>query len=207
LYTDYWYPLYAFIRRRGYSPQQAEDIAQDFFTRLIEKHSLQGLKREGGKFRSFLLSSLENFLANEWDRRHAQKRGAGVQPISLDAEAGEIRFALESPDEAPPVYLFERQWAFTLLERVMERLRAECEAGGKRDLFLTLRPHLQGDHSGRPYAELAAQLQTSEGAIKVAVHRLRQRYGELLREEIARTVGSPVEVEDELRYLISVVGR
>lgn len=206
LYRDYWYPLYAFIRWRGFSPEQAEDIAQDFFTRLIEKQALAGLHREGGKFRSFLLRSLENFLANEWHHRQAQKRGAGRAPISLDAESGEARYSLEPVDNVTPEVLFERQWVFTLLAHVMEKLREECAGNGKGELFQDLQPHLQGDRSGSPYAELAARRKMSEGAVKVAVHRLRQRYGELLRDEVTRTVSGPGEVEDELRYLISVLG-
>jgi RNA polymerase sigma-70 factor (ECF subfamily) len=207
LYLAYWPPLYAYSRRRGFSAAEAEDIIQDFFTRLVRKESLSGLQREGGKFRSFLLKSLDNFLANEWDRGQALKRGGGQRPLSLNVEEGEARFALEAADAETPESLFEKRWAFTLLEQVTDRLRDEYAAANKRELFDQLRGHLQGDRSGPPYATIAAQCGMTEGAVKVAVHRMRHRYGELLREIIARTVGSPAEVDEELRYLIGVVGR
>jgi RNA polymerase sigma-70 factor (ECF subfamily) len=207
LYLAYWYPLYAYVRRRGFSPAEAEDITQDFFTRLVSKQSLSGLERDGGKFRSFLLRSLDNFLANEWDKTQAQKRGSGQRPLSLNVEEGEARFALDTPATETPESLFEKRWAFTLLEHVTGQLRAEYVGANKRELFDQLRPHLQGDRSGPAYATVAAQCGISEGAVKVAVHRMRHRYGELLWQEIARTVSSPAEVDEELRYLISVVGR
>lgn len=207
LYMAYWYPLYAYVRRRGFSPPEAEDVTQDFFTRLVSKQSLSGLKRDGGKFRSFLLRSLDNFLANEWDRAQAQKRGGGQRPLSLNVEEGEARFALDAPDAETPESLFEKRWAFTLLENVAGQLRSEYVAAGKEELFDQLRPHLQGDRSGPAYATIAAGREMSEGAVKVAVHRMRHRYGELLRQEIARTVSSAADVDEELRYLISVVGR
>jgi RNA polymerase sigma-70 factor (ECF subfamily) len=207
LYLDYWPPLYAYSRRRGFSPAEAEDIIQDFFTCLVSKESLSGLQREGGKFRSFLLRALANFLANEWDRAQAQKRGGGQRPLSLNAEEGEARFALEAPDAETPESLFEKRWAFTLLEHITEQLRNEFAATNKHELFDQLRSHLQGDRSGPPYATVAAQCGMTEGAVKVAVHRMRHRYGELLREAIVRTVSNPTEVDEELRHLISVVGR
>jgi RNA polymerase sigma-70 factor (ECF subfamily) len=206
LYLQYWYPLYAYVRRRGYQPAEAEDITQDFFTRLLSHESLAGLQRAGGKFRSFLLKTLENFLANEWDRAHAQKRGGGQPPLSLNVEQGEARFALDAPDADTPASLFEKRWAFTLLERVMARLQTEYVEADKHSLFDQLRSHLQGDRSGPAYAVIAAQCGLSEGAVKVAAHRMRYRYGELLREEIARTVSSSEEVDEELRYLIRVIG-
>jgi len=207
LYLAYWPPLYAYSRRRGFSSAEAEDIIQDFFTRLVSKEALAGLQREGGKFRSFLLRALDNFLANEWDRNRAQKRGAGQRPLSLNAQEGEARFALDAPDHETPESLFEKRWAFTLLERVANRLREEYAGAGKPKLFDQLRAHLQGDRSGPPYATIAAQCDMTEGAVKVAVHRMRHRYGELLREAVACTVSDPAEVEGELRHLISVVGR
>lgn len=207
LYQDYWYPLYAFVRRRGFAPAEAEDVTQDFFTRLIEKQSLSGLQRRGGRFRSFLLSSLENYLANEWDRAHAQKRGSGQTPLSLNAEDGEACFIREQTDGETPESLFEKRWVFTLLDHVLQRLQDECLQEGKDKFFDDVRLHLQGDRQGPPYAEVAARHTLSEGAVKVAVHRLRRRYGQLLRDEIARTVSSPGEVDEELRYLIGVVGR
>lgn len=207
LYTDYWYPLYAYVRRRGSAPAEAEDLTQGFFARLLEKESLAGLKREGGRFRSFLLRALNNFLANEWDRARTQKRGAGVPPLSVHAEDGETRFLVEPVDGETPEVAYERQWLFTLLERVTQALAREYAAAGKARLFERLRPCLQGDRVASGYAALGADVGLSEGAVKVAVLRLRRRYGELLREEVARTVGRPEEVEAEIRYLISVVGR
>jgi len=207
LYLAYWYPLYAFVRRRGLSPPEAEDIIQDFFTRLVSKQSLSGLQRDGGKFRSFLLRALDNFLANERDRAQAQKRGGGQRPLSLNVEEGEARFALEAPDAETPESLFEKRWAFTLLEHVTDWLRDEYAGANKRELFDQLRGCLQGDRSGPPYATIAVQCGMTEAAVKVAVHRMRHRYGELLRETITRTVSSPEEVDEELRHLISVVGR
>ena len=206
LYLDYWPPLYAYVRRRGLSPEEAEDITQDFFTRILEKQSLSGLRREGGRFRSFLLGAMANFLADEWDRAQTQKRGSGRKPLSLDAEDGETRFqALAVASELTPESVFEKQWAKTLLEHVAEQLRADDAKLGKGALFDDLQPHLQSDRAGLPYAEIAARHSTSEGAIKVAVHRLRQRFGQRLREEIARTVSSPTEVDEELRHLIEVM--
>ncbi len=206
IYRDYWYPLYVYIRRRGNSPADAEDIAQSFFLHMIEKQALEGLEREGGKFRSFLLRSLDNFLASAWHRARAQKRGGGIQPLSLDLDQAETRFVTEPPTTDTPETIFERQWVCTLLTHVLDRLRLECETNGKAPLFADLQPNLQGDRNGQPYAEIATRHQMSEGAVKVAMHRLRQRYGELLRDEISRTVSRPEEVDDELRRLVSVAG-
>jgi len=164
------------------------------------------MRREGGRFRSFLLSSLANYLANEWDRAHAQKRGGGVRPLSIDADEAEARLAFSAPDPATPDALFERQWVATVLEHVLKRLETECAVSGRADLFAKLRVYLKGEKEAPAYALVATEFEISVGALKVAVHRMRQRYGELLREEIARTVSSPDEVRDELRYLISVVG-
>jgi RNA polymerase sigma-70 factor (ECF subfamily) len=207
IYLDYWYPLYAYVRRRGFPPPDAEDILQSFFLHLLEKQSLEGMERDGGRFRSFLLRSLDNFLANRWDRARAQKRGEGVPLLSLNATDGETRFLAEPSVTETPQTLFERQWIFTLLARVLDDLQAECEAGGKGRLFADLRLHLQGDRQGPPYAEVAARHGLSEGAVKVTVHRLRQRYGEMLRGEVARTVGSAEEVDEELRHFIAVSAR
>ena len=201
LYRAYWSPLYAYVRRRGFAPVDAEDITQGFFTRLLEKSSLTNLQREGGRFRSYLLGGLNHFLANEWDRAQAQKRGAGQTPVSLNAEEGETAFLSVQDAGGTPETLFERQWVFALLAQVMRQLQAEATAMGKAAFFEEARPHLQGERSGLPYAEMASRHAMSEGAVKVAVHRLRHRYGELLRAEIARTVSSPAEVDDELRHL------
>lgn len=207
IYLDYWYPLYAYVRRRGYLPPDAEDITQDFFLHLLEKNALERLERAGGRFRSFLLRSLDNFLANEWDRRRTQKRGAGQKLLPLDIADGEAKYAQAPTDADTPETLFEKQWVLTLLVNVLNDLEAECDAAGKGKLFADLRQHLQGDRQGLPFAEVAARQGMTEGAIKVAAHRLRQRYGEMLRAEIARTVGSPGEVDEELRHLLAVSAR
>ena len=206
LYLAYWHPLYAFARRRGLLPAEAEDVIQDFFVRLIEKQALNGLQHDGGKFRSFLLRSLDNFLANEWNRVRTQKRGHGQRHLSLNAGDAEARCALSVPDHETPESLFEKRWAFAVLEQVTARLRAEYLEDGKGELFEQFRVYLQGDHAGPGYAAVGAQRGMSEGAVAVAVHRLRQRYGQLLREEIMRTVSSPDEVDAELQHLIRVVG-
>jgi RNA polymerase sigma factor (sigma-70 family) len=205
LYRDYWPPLYAYVRRRGLNPAEAEDITQGFFLRLIEKSALANLQREGGRFRSYLLGGLKNFMANEWDRAQTQKRGSGQVSISLNAEEGETCFLSLKDAGGTPESIFERQWVFTLLAQVMGQLQAEEDASGKSPFFQDAKPHLQGERSGLPYAEIAARHAMSEGAVKVAVYRLRQRYGELLRETIARTVSSAAEVEDELRHLLRVM--
>lgn len=205
LCRDYWRPLYSYIRRRGLSPAEAEDITQGFFVRLIEKRALANMQREGGRFRSYLLGGLKNFMANEWDRATTQKRGSGQAAISLNAEEGEAIFLSLKDATGTPDVVFEREWVFTLLAQVMSRLQAEEAASGKSPFYQDAKPHLQGERSGLPYAEIAARHAMSEGAVKVAVYRLRQRYGELLRETIARTVSSPAEVEEELRYLLRVM--
>lgn len=207
LYSDYWYPLYAYVRRRGYGPNEAEDIAQDFFLHLIEQSALAGLQREGGKFRSFLLRLLNNFLANRWDRDHAQKRGGGAAHVSLNTLEDEARFAAETLINETPETIFERNWAFTVLAQVLGFLEAECVASGKAKLYADLRPYLPGDRQSKHYAEIASRHGLSEGAVKVAVHRLRQRYIQLLRAEIARTVSSPGEVDEEMRHFITVFAR
>ena len=206
LYQDYWRPLYRFVRRRGYHPAEAEDVTQSFFHALIEKRRLATLEREGGKFRAFLLTSLKNHLANTWDRANAARRGGGRLPLSLTDLDAENQLLAQSP-AADPELSFERDWAFTLLEKCLRRLEQECHDTGRQQFFESVKPHLQGDGNGRPYGELANELGSTEGALRVAVHRLRQRYGELLRAEIARTVTSEAEAQEELRYLIEVVGR
>jgi RNA polymerase sigma-70 factor (ECF subfamily) len=199
----YWYPLYSFVRRRGYSPHDAEDLTQAFFAQLLEKHALEGVAPELGRFRTFLLASLKNFLANDWDRAHALKRGGGQTIVSLDEESAESRYQLEPSHDMTPERHFERQWAMTLLDQVLDALRIEYHAEGKGDLFEELKAVMIGQ-SGT-YADMAARLRRSEGAIKVAVHRLRHRYRELMRTRIAATVGE-ADVEDELRHLLAVVG-
>lgn len=204
LYRDYWYPLYAYVRRRGRSPQEAEDLTQDFFVELLERHRLHGLERGGGRFRSFLLKSLQNFLANEWDRATAQKRGGGQTLVPLDDVDAESRF-LADPGTKAPELAFDRHWAFAVIEQAMRQLEAELRDAGKPHVLEQLRPHLQGDRNGRPYAEIAADWGLSGSAVKMTVLRLRQRYAELLRAEVARTVSNDAEVESEWRHLLEVV--
>lgn len=201
----YWYPLYAFVRRQGHPADDAQDLTQEFFSRLLAKNYLAAADPGRGKFRSFLLSSLKHFLANEWDRAHAQKRGAGHQLISLDDTQAEAQYALEPADNTSPDKLFERRWATTLLDQVLSRLRAEYEGTERGKLYAAIKGCLTQEAA--PYAELAASLAMSEGAVKVAAHRLRARYRELLREEIAQTVSSAGEVEDEIRHLFTALAR
>lgn len=201
----YWYPLYAFVRRRGFSPPDAEDLTQEFFARFLEHSWVANADREKGRFRTFLLSALNHFLANEWDKARAQKRGGGATLLPLEFGPAETRYSREPADNATPEQHFERRWALALLETVVHRLRLEYEQEGKGNLFAALHPCLVGDHTAQPYDELAKNLGLSEGAVKSAVFRLRQRYRQLLREEIEQTVSGPGEVESELRHLISVL--
>lgn len=200
LCQTYWHPLYAYVRRRGYSPEDAQDLTQEFFARLLERNAVATVAPEKGRFRSFLLASLNHFLADEWDKARAQKRGGG-KVITLDLQSAETRLGEIPAENFTPEKAFEHRWAITLLEQVYQRLGEEYRAEGKGALFDTLRVALAGKSDAAPYAELARQLRMSEGAVKVAVHRLRQRYRALLRETIADTVSGPEEVEDELRYL------
>lgn len=199
----YWFPLYAYVRRRGYSAEDAQDLTQAFFARLLEKNWLDAVAPEKGRFRAFLLAALKHFLANEWDKARAQKRGGGVVPVSLDAET---RYQREPVNELSPDRLFDRQWALALLETVLNQLRAEHDTNDKRWLFEALRGTLTGDQPEAGYAELGRQLGLNEGAIKVAVHRLRKRYRQLLRAEIAQTVNDPGQVAEELRSLFAAFG-
>ncbi|MGO8929160.1 MAG: RNA polymerase sigma factor [Limisphaerales bacterium] len=206
LCQTYWHPLYAYVRRRGYSPADAEDLTQEFFAWLLERDWLGVADQQRGRFRSFLLTSFSRFLANEWDKARTQKRGGG-RIVALrfdDAEAGR---AHEPVDNDTPEQIFEWRWALTLLDHVMRRLSAEFARDGKAELFEALKPCLLGERTAQPYATLASKLAMTEGSVKVAVHRLRQRYRQLLRNEIANTVTKPEEVEDELRYLFAVLAR
>jgi len=198
----YWYPLYSFIRHRRYSSQDAQDLTQAFFTHLLEKRGLERVDPRHGRFRTFLLASLKNFLANELDRSHALKRGGGQTILSLDQEMGESRFQLEPSHDFTPERHFERQWAVTLLDQVLAALRDAYRAEGKRDLFEELKTVLTGQPGS--YADIAARLGRSEGTIKVAAHRLRHRYRELIRTWIAETVDDG-DVDDELRHLLAVL--
>lgn len=205
LCQTYWYPLYAFVRRLGKSPHDAEDLVQSFFGRSLEKNYFDAADQTKGRFRSFLLVALKRFLANEWDKLRTRKRG-GAQPlVALDALTAEQRYALEPVDRLSADKLFERRWALTLLEKVLERLRGEQASLGRGATFDELKDCLTSKDRGTAYAELAKRLGMTEGAVKVAVHRLRGRYRELLEEEIAHTVASPDEVAEERRHLLNVL--
>jgi RNA polymerase sigma-70 factor (ECF subfamily) len=201
----YWYPLYAYARRRLPRPQDAQDMTQAFFARLLDKDYLRQADRERGRFRSFLLTAFKHFLANEQERQHALKRGGGHSSFSLDFDSGEERYHQEPTDETTPELLYERGWALTLLKQGLARLREELAGAGKEKLFECLKDTLTVEAPPRPYSELAGELGMSAEAVKVAVHRLRRRYGELIRAEIAQTVDTPEEIEDELRDLFAAV--
>jgi RNA polymerase sigma-70 factor (ECF subfamily) len=205
LCRTYWYPLYAYARRRLAHPDDAQDLTQEFFARLLEKEYLQAADRRRGKFRSFLLTAFQRFLAKDRDRATAQKRGGGRPVLSLDFHEGERLYEHEPADPATPEILYERRWALRLLEQALCRLREELAGAGKQHLFEALKGTLTGEDAVAPYADIAGRLGLSEQAVKVAVHRLRRRYGELLRAEIAQTVARPEDVEDELRDLFNAV--
>ena len=201
----YWYPLYAYVRRQGHSPADAQDLTQEFFARLLEKDYLKAAAREKGRFRTFLIVALKRFLANEWDRLRAQKRGGGQLPVSLDTELAEQQYRIEPAEGATAERVFERRWALTLLDRSMKRLREEFAAAGKVREFDRLKACLTADRGEISYAEIGAALDMSEGTARVAVHRLRKRFREVFREEIAHTVASPEEIDEEVRYLMGVL--
>jgi RNA polymerase sigma-70 factor (ECF subfamily) len=202
---NYWYPLYAFVRRQGRSPHDAEDLTQAFFAQLLERNDLANVDRARGKFRSFLLASMKHILANEWDRATAQKRGGGKMVVSIDRESAEESYKFEPVDRLSADKIFERRWALTLLDRTLWRLAAEYQQDGKGEIFESLKATISAGESGAAYAEIASRLGSTEGAIKVAAHRLRQRYREVLRAEIAETVSSGEDAEDELRNLFAVL--
>lgn len=201
----YWYPLYSFVRRRARDVHEAQDLTQAFFERFLEKNYLAHLSADRGKFRSFLLVALQHFLANEWDRARAGKRGGRAPVISLDAQDAEERFRFEPPDELTPEKAYERRWVETVLEQVLSRLRDECNEAGHEDRFEKLKIFLVEDKGAISFAEMAAQLGLTEPAVKGLVRRMRQRYRELFREEIANTVADPAEVDGEIRHLIEVL--
>lgn len=203
LCENYWYPLYAYLRRRGYPADQAQDLTQEFFVRLLEGRYLDRADPEKGRFRSFILTSLKFFVADEGDRERARKRGGGVL-VPLEFSSGEDRYQREPAHDETPERIFERRWALSMLDRVVERLRNEFVQHGRPEHFERLKMFLLGQ-SDAPYAALAREMNTSEGALKVAIHRLRKRYRELFRHEIADTVADPAEVESELRYLAAVL--
>jgi RNA polymerase sigma-70 factor (ECF subfamily) len=199
----YWYPLYAYVRRLTPTREDAEDLTQSFFARFLEKNYLEKLGSEKGKFRAFLLASLKHFLANEWDRARCQKRGGGVGNLSLDWHTADTKYQFTVADGLSPDRLYDRAWAITLLERVIARLRQDAAAEGKSEQFDQLKPFLTVGAATIPYAQAAAGLGLAEGAVRVAVHRLRRRYREVLREEIAQTLSDQAQAEEELRSLFA----
>ena len=202
----YWFPLYAFTRRRVSTIHEAQDLTQEFFLRLLEKNVLAAASPERGRFRSFLLASLKHFLANEWDCATAQKRGGRCQRLSFDWENGESRLSHEPTHANTPEREFERQWALTLLDVVVRRLQDEFSSVGKSQQFELLKETLTGNRAGIDYSLISAELQLSEEAARQTAHRLRKRYRELLREEVAQTVESPADVEDEISRLFEALG-
>ncbi|MBI2946411.1 MAG: sigma-70 family RNA polymerase sigma factor [Verrucomicrobia bacterium] len=205
LCRSYWYPLYAFARRQGASPHDAQDLAQEFFARLLERNYLDRADPDKGKFRWFLLGAFKHFLSHERDRERALKRGGDRVHISLDELAAEQRYHLEPATQLSPEKLFERTWGTTLLDRVKEQLREHYQSAGKEERFRQLQCFLPGDYEKRPYAEVARELGISEGALRVELHRLKATFRQLLRTEIAHTVSTPAEIDEELRHLIEVL--
>lgn len=205
LCSIYWYPTYVFIRRRGFDQHAAEDLTQSFFACLLEKEAVRKVNQQKGKFRSFLLAALTNFLANERDRQLAIKRGGQRQIVSLDAMEAEQFYQCEPVEPMTPDKLFERSWAMALLEQVLSRLKQEYSIANKVELFAKLEPELTREVSPGWYSLKSHELNMSEGALKVALHRLRRRFGELLRSEIAHTVSKPEEIDEEIRYLFASI--
>jgi len=202
LCETYWYPLYAYVRRGGATPEDARDLTQGFFASLIERRDFESLKKERGRFRAFLLASLQHYLANDFARRTTLKRGGGVLPLSLEIGGAEGRYRFEPVENETPQTLFERQWALTVIERALAELRKEWESASKAAEFEALKSCLLGDTPAGGYAAVAKEISSTEGAVRVAVHRLRRKFQKRLREEIAETVADPSEVDDEIRYLL-----
>jgi len=207
LCASYWYPLYAFVRRRGHSPHDAQDLTQEFFARLLKHNWIADADRDKGRFRSFLLMAMKRFLSKEWEKARTLKRGGHVQMVPIQFDMAETRYTREPADTTTPEQEFERQWVMTLLDAVLKRLRQDYAEAGKGGLFETLKPCLIGSRESQPYADLAAELGMSEGAVKMAVCRLRERYRACLKEEISQTVASPAHVDEELRHLFRVLAR
>jgi DNA-directed RNA polymerase specialized sigma24 family protein len=205
LCSTYWYPLYAYVRQQGYDLADAQDLTQGFFAHILSHGFLQRANPARGKFRSFMLASLKYFLADEWAKLRAQKRGGGQIPVFLDAQTAEARYQLEPVDAMDAERLFERRWATALLDRVLERLEQESLKAAKKPGFDQLRAFLLGEKAPVTYAEIAAASQMTEGAVKMAAHRLRQRYRELFYEEVAHTVEQPSEIPDEVRHLFAAL--
>jgi RNA polymerase sigma factor (sigma-70 family) len=206
LCRTYWYSLYAYVRRRGYGHEDAQDFTQGFLAQLLRRNSLSRVDRAKGRFRSFLLGGMNYFLADEVSRQQAKRRGSGQSLIFLDAQSAEDRYPSEPVESLDAEKLFERRWALTLLDHVLDRLEAEFHQAGKAKLFENLRESLIGDRSSS-YQKVAAALGMREGAVKVAVYRMRQRYRELFRDEVAQTVADPAEIEDEIRQVFAAISR
>jgi RNA polymerase sigma-70 factor (ECF subfamily) len=203
LVKGYWPPLYSYIRHHGHGQADAEDLTQEFLARLLEKKDLASVDPAKGKFRSFLLASLKHFLANEWDKQRAKKRGGGRRVLSIDTRDAEDRYRAEPVDNVTPELLFTRHWALALLDQVLSRLRQEYKARSKEPLFEGLKKALTGELDAPSYAQLAAQLKMDPNAVKVAAHRLRQRYRDVLRDEISQTVADRESLEEEIRDLFN----
>jgi RNA polymerase sigma-70 factor (ECF subfamily) len=201
LCRTYWFPLYAYVRRHGHNKEDAEDLTQAFFARFLEKNYLAGLSAERGRFRAFLLASLKHFLINEWKKSQRQKRGGGEMPLSLDWRTADTIFHIAAVNEPSPDKAFDREWALALLTKVIERLQKECEADGKAKLFGQLKIFLTAGKGELSHAEVAKKLGMDETAVRVAIHRLRKRYRELLRDEIAQTLADAADVDEEMRAL------
>ncbi len=206
LCAAYWYPLYVFARRQGCDAAESEDLTQEFLAQLLQRNDFAEVSPERGRFRSFLMASFKHLLTNAYHRQRTEKRGGRVTFVSLENEAPETRYRLEPADLATPETLFERRWALTVLERAVERIREEYVSSEKADLFEELKEFLS-NQKALPHAAIAAKHGISVGAVGVTIHRLRKRYAEVLREEISHTVGTPAEVDDEIRHLIAVMGR
>lgn len=202
----YWYPLYAFVRRQGHDAPAAQDLTQEFFSRLLATNGLEAVDRSKGRFRSFLLASMKNLLANEWNRARTQKRGGGQPHFSLDAVSAEDRYLLDRPDDLTPEKIFARRWAETVIDAVTRRLREEFTADGLADRFEVLKVFLLAGDEPPSYAAAAQRLDLSESATRAAIYRMRQRYGELFRAEIAKTVSGPEEMEEEIREYFAALG-
>jgi len=205
LCRTYWYPIYAYVRRKGRGPNEAEDLTQEFFAQLISKDQLRQVDRQKGRFRSFLLAILDHFLAHEWTRAHRQKRGGQFTFISLDQPSPEERYRLDPIDGDTPERIFDKQWAVTVLQNALRALEAETTASGKGAMFAEVRGWLSDEPDARTYAETAQRVGVSPGALRVAVHRLRRRYAELFRAEISQTVRSAAEAEEEFRHLMAAL--
>lgn len=205
LCQKYWFPLYAYVRRRVHDANEAQDLTQEFFARLLEKEILAEANPERGRFRSFLLTAMQNFLKNEWRKAQATKRGGGARLLSLDFNAGDSKLNFEPGHDWTAERIFERNWGITLLEHVLARLQAEYAAAGKEPQFIALRPYISGNRDEGSFAAVGEQLAMTEGAAKVAAHRLRKRYRELLRAELAQTVADPADVDAEIAWLFQAL--